>query len=147
MRILLVIVTVLGSLCAVGLGGLTSYARLVRDADDMAQIEKSIEGQAGMESVVAMVKGFRMAGIGGLAVAFACLALLIFTLAGGRAPATLFALAAMGAGVAFIFLCPNLETMGAEELPPRTQAMLYGIPAAIAGLAGLGAARMGRRLT
>ncbi|MEZ4467869.1 MAG: hypothetical protein R3F60_02080 [bacterium] len=144
MRILLVIVTVLGSLVAVGLGGLTSYARLVRDADDMAQIEKSIEGQAGMEPVKAMVEGFRRAGIGGLLVALACLALLILTLARSTTPATLFALVAIGAGVAFIVLCPDLETMGADELPPRTQAMLYGIPAAIAGLAGLGAARLGR---
>lgn len=142
MRALLLILTTLCVLAAAGLGVLASGNGFGEDADKAAEMVNKLESSMGKESKAVVqlrqiVDGYKTSSIGALAVAALSLAFLILTFIKKPGPQMIVGVLIIGAAVAFILLSPALEGVPGGKADPRTQAMMYGIPGALAAIFGI----------
>lgn len=139
MRILLLIVMVIGWLAAAGLGLMIGNENLL--SENAETLNKLAEGTTD-ESVLMMVDGVRMSGIGGFVLALLTTIGVVLTFMKKDKPLMIVAVLGVIAAIAFIALSPSFDTGPTGAADPRQQAMIYGIAGAIALLAGFGAEKV-----
>lgn len=141
MRALLLILTTLCVLAAAGMGVLASSNGFGEDAEKASAMVDSLEKSMGADAkpvkeLRAVVDGYKMSSIGALVVAGLSVLFLILTFIKKPQPQMIVGLAIIGAAVAFILLSPGLDVPGGKA-DPRTQAMMFGIPGALAAIFGI----------
>lgn len=171
MRILLLIVMTIAVLACAGLGLSIAHNNLFSEdaaeadeaaalLDDLGKAAEGVAGELGEDAKAVMdealggaeeaaslkagLEGYKMSGYAGLVLGILSILLLVIAFMKNWGGTAILGLIGIIAAVAFIALCPDMETGEYGGASPRQQAMIFGGAYILAALCAMGSVKLAK---